>query len=86
MNRSNVCSGHGKCNERDSCVCQDGYYGKLCEFHNCSGIVYDDESVCSNGRRICTSPDYCRCESEYYGETCQHFMCYGISHHNFTVC
>jgi hypothetical protein len=60
----------GSCIATNVCVCQTGYYGSVCEMHNCFGIVSNSTSVC-NGNGVCIAPDTCACSSGNYGTECE---------------
>ena len=54
--------------------CDEGYYGRDCEGHDCFGIPYGNSSVCSR-HGSCLNPDECRCRGVYEGENCEITPC-----------
>src|SRR5690606_15928475 len=42
-----ICSGNGKCVDKDLCSCNDGYTGNECQFPICFGKSSTDAQVCS---------------------------------------
>lgn len=60
MDTQNVCSNNGVCIFPNNCTCKEGYYGENCEFFDCDGIVYNDNSTCSSNGK-CILPGVCAC-------------------------
>lgn len=59
-------------------ICNENYYGELCEYFECNGINKTKPFVCS-GRGTCIAHDTCLCETNYFGNNCETYSCYGIN-------
>jgi hypothetical protein len=55
------CTGHGRCDAPDTCVCAGQWSGEHCEQAACL-------QPCLHG--TCTAPDVCACKSHYHGPAC----------------
>lgn len=60
------CNGHGLCGPNKMCVCQDPWFGEVCDTQRC-------ESDCS-ARGVCIRQK-CICEKGFFGGACQHQRC-----------
>ena len=67
-----VCSGSGTCNN-ETCVCNSGYWGDLCEDHLCLGIG----ELCTGHGDCNTVTRECFCKPGWYGEDCSAPDCPG---------
>ena len=65
-----ICSGRGKCVNKDLCSCDEGFTGDECEYIICFGKNSSDPQVCS-GFGTCISPNNCSCETGFTGSECQ---------------
>ncbi|EFC41868.1 predicted protein [Naegleria gruberi] len=70
---SSVCSGNGKCIATETCQCNSGWKGQLCETPDC-GLVHNCSSYGN-----CIGPNQCQCETGYLGIDCSIPTCENIS-------
>lgn len=75
----NVCTGHGLCNEPNSCQCATNFTGAQCEnalndVRECFGLVSSDPAIC-NGHGLCLGMDTCSCNETWYGLWCEKRYC-----------
>ncbi|KAL0489840.1 tenascin-X [Acrasis kona] len=82
---SSICSGNGKCQSNNNCVCNNGYMGPNCASYMCGGIYNYNNSVC-NGRGSCVASDNCICSSGYYGANCEYYFCNNVLMNSSSVC
>ena len=62
------CYGRGACDEESgSCLCDEGYHGKMCELKKCT-------KGCG-GRGTCTDNGLCECEEGFGGKYCERRAC-----------
>lgn len=60
------CNGHGVCGPNKMCLCEDKWFGDVCDSPRC-------ENDCG-GRGVCIK-EKCICEKGFFGKICQHQRC-----------
>ncbi|EFC39850.1 B-lectin domain-containing protein [Naegleria gruberi] len=83
---ANACNGHGSCNSRDSCSCNNGYSGSQCTEYYCNSVLYSQIGTVCNGHGTCTAPNTCQCTGGYNGTFCASYQCYGFESNDPGAC
>jgi len=91
-----ACGSHGTCvidadygGINNTCSCDTGYAGTLCEDIICHGKITNQDLVSDicNGRGTCVSPDNCvNCDVGWVGSNCEVRQCNGKNYTDPTVC
>jgi hypothetical protein len=79
-----LCSNNGFC-MNNTCYCNFGYAGGMCEIPICFGVRADDPNVCM-GRGSCIAPDLCKCIERWGGNNCNSHTCFGLNATDPNVC
>uniref|UniRef100_A0AAU7E8Z9 Wnt inhibitory factor protein n=1 Tax=Terebratalia transversa TaxID=34513 RepID=A0AAU7E8Z9_TERTR len=61
------CQNGGICSQQKTCICMQGYSGKLCEKATCSPVCLNNGS--------CIAPNQCKCQHGYAGSNCERAKC-----------
>lgn len=85
VNDKSSCSGHGRCINGDTCLCDKGWYGHNCFLTSCYGFNSTDPSVCSQKGK-CIGLNTCKCNKEGLDKVCSNNTCFNISSFNSSVC
>eukprot|EP01080_Neovahlkampfia_damariscottae_P006759 gene6759-10924_t len=80
-----VCLSRGYCDYYDTCICQTGYSGNLCQLSNCFGKNATDSNICS-GKGTCVDIDKCSCVTGNVGLDCSVPTCFGNNATSYGVC
>ncbi|KAL0485458.1 von Willebrand factor D and EGF domain-containing protein, partial [Acrasis kona] len=80
------CSNNGVCTSFNTCNCNPGFYGPLCQFFTCFGIPYNNRSSVCSGNGNCTSFNTCVCSAGSYGPQCEKYYCAGTLSSASNVC
>lgn len=67
---------HGRCVADNTCTCEDGWYGLLCNkevpiLKSCFGILETNRSFVCNNNGDCTDQDKCTCHLHWTGYQCE---------------
>jgi len=72
--KTSTCTQHGVCEQENTCRCQEGYVGPLCEIEACGGAATAQESCSGNGQCV---QGKCQCDRDYRGKYCEQQKCHG---------